>query len=270
MELLGFHPRDNAPQPELRGTEWPSETKRRERWSHLQSDHVEKFRNGHELVFDAVPPLFLQPIKFELLPNPAAFKSVLEFHSIGPGDGENDERIHAFLESEARGLIAFGPPRTGKTRSVFARLTQLYVWGAADFRWIRAYRLAAIALEDRTLSRPNSPIFSELATFDGNVFIDDLDIAKFTPKYAEALNEMVDYRLSNQLPIIITTVTTGDEFIERVAGRCSRHFKYLAQGIVGRLRESCDCIDFGHGISGQPHFTPMRRTTPIFETNGQR
>lgn len=80
------------------------------------------------------------------------------------------------------------------------------------------------------------------------MFLDDFDVAKFHPKYAEALYRLIDYRVSEELPILLTTQTTADEFVERVAGR-NRHLKCLAQGIVGRLRESCDCIDFGHGIS---------------------
>jgi hypothetical protein len=189
--------------------------------------------------------LYLQPIKFELLPNPAAFKATLEFHNVGPGD--NEEQNKAYLESGARGCIAFGPPGTAKTRSVFARLSQLYVWGDDNLRWIRASELATVAVGE-SLSRPNSPTVSELASFDGNLIIDDLDIAKFSPKYAEALYQIVDYRVSEKLPIIVTTVTTGGEFIDRVAGRCSRHLRYLAEAIVGKLRRSCDCIDFGHGI----------------------
>jgi len=193
--------------------------------------------------------LYLRPIKFELLPNSVASKAILEFHNIGPGDGTNDEQINAYLESHSRGCIAFGPSGTAKTRLIFARLSQLYVWGDSDFRWIRAFELARLALGNDSRDAPNSPPISELATFDGNVFIDDLDVLKFSPKYAEALHQIIDHRVSAELPIVITTVTTGDEFIERVAGRCSRHLRYLAEGIVGKLRRSCDCIDFGHGIS---------------------
>ena len=79
--------------------------------------------------------------------------------------------------------------------------------------------------------------------------VDDLDVPKFSPKYAEALYQIVDHRVSEELSIIITTVTTGDEFVERVAGRRTGHLRYLAEAIVGKLRRSCDCIDFGHGIS---------------------
>ena len=244
MELLEFHPLHTPPYADE--TEWPDEGRRKELWSHLRGGHLKRFSRGPELVIDAVPPLYLQPIRFELLPNPAAFKTMLQFHNVGPGDDEEQNKV--YLESRARGCIAFGPPATAKTRSVFARLSQLYVWGDDSLRWIRAYELATVALGE-SLSRPNSPTVSELATFDGNLFIDDLDIPKFSPKYAEALYQIVDYRVSEKLPIIVTTVTTGDEFVERVAGRCSRHSRYLAEGIVGKLRRSCDCIDFGHGIS---------------------
>jgi len=247
MELLEFHPLHTPPY--TGETDWPSETERNEHWSHLRWGYAKRCRSGRKLVIDAVPALYLQPIKFELLPNPAAFKAMLDFHNIGPGDGTDDEQINAYFKSQARGCIAFGPSGTAKTRLVFARLSQLYVWGDANLRWIRAFELARLALGNESSDAPNSPTISELATFDGNLFIDDLDVPKFSPKYAEALYQIVDHRVSEELPIIITTVTTGDEFVERVAGRCSRHLRYLAEAIAGKLRRSCDCIDFGHGIS---------------------
>jgi len=246
MELLEFHTLHTPTYTEE--IDWPSESERNEHWSHLRWGYAKRCRSGRRLVIDAVPALYLQPIRFELLPNPAAFKAILEFHNVGPGDGTDDEQTNAYCKSRARGCVAFGQTGTAKTRSVFARLSQLYVWGDDNLRWIRAYELATVALGG-DLSRPNSPSVSELATFDGNLFIDDLDVPKFSPKYAEALYQIVDYRVSEKLPIIVTTATTGDEFIDRVAGRCSRHAKYLAEGIVGKLRRSCDCIDFAPGIS---------------------
>ena len=245
MDLFKFDPIDKSPQtPE---DDWPSKDERRERRSHLHWGHIKRFPNGSKRVIDAVPGLFLPPIIYSSLPNVAAFNAILEFHNIGSGDGCDDEQVKRFLKSSARGLIAFGPPRTGKTRAVFARLIQLYVWGAEEFCWVRAYDLAALAF-DKENDGECKQLFARLTTFQENVFFDDFDVAKFHPKYAEALYRLVDYRVSEELPILLTAQTTGDEFVERVASR-NRHLKYLAEGIVGRLRESCDCVDFGHGIS---------------------
>ncbi|HEY2626272.1 MAG TPA: hypothetical protein VGI41_05920 [Candidatus Udaeobacter sp.] len=245
MDLFKFDPIDKPPRtPE---DDWPSEEERRERRSHLEWGHIKCFPKGFRRVIDAVPHIFLEPIIYSSLPNVAAFNAVLAFHSIGPGDGRSPQ-LKLYLKSISRGLIAFGPPRTGKTRSLFARLIQLYVWGAEDFCWIRAYDLAALAL-DKKNDGDCKRLIARLATFQDNVFLDDFDIAKFHPRYAEALYGLVDDRVSEELPILLTTQTTGDEFVERVAGR-NRHLRYLAQSIVGRLRESCDCVDFGHGISG--------------------
>jgi hypothetical protein len=246
MELLQFHPIHAPPRSGEGG--WPSEAKRNERWSQLRSGHVAKFRDCYTRVVDAVPPLFLQAIKFDQLPNPKAFTSVLDFHAIGPGDGENDAQIQAYLKSQAEGLILFGPPRTAKTRAVFGRLSQLYVWGTGEFRWIPGYELARLTVDEENLYHPSS-LFSELARYDEVLFIDDLDVAKFNREHAEALFRLVDYRVSMELSTVVTMVSSGDEFVDRVAGKCSRHIKYLAEGIVGRLRDSCSCVDFGHGMS---------------------
>ena len=140
MELLEFHPLDTPPYADE--TDWPSETERKERWSRLHCGYAKAYR-GIKMVIDAVPALFLRPIKFELLPNPAAFKATLEFHNVGPGDTE--EQNKAYLESGARGCIAFGPTATAKTRSVFARLSQLYVWGDANLRWIPCFRACSFS-----------------------------------------------------------------------------------------------------------------------------
>jgi hypothetical protein len=245
MDLFKFDPIDRPPQ--MADEDWPGEEERNERRSHLEWGHIKRFRNGAKRIIDAVPRLFLQPMIYSSLPNVAAVNAVLDFHNIGPGDGCDDEQVERFLKSTARGLIAFGPPRTGKTRAVFARLIQLYVWGTEEFCWIRACDLAALAL-DKENDGECKRLFARLATFRENVFLDDFDVAKFHWKYAEALYRLVDYRVSEELPILLTTRTTGDEFVQRLAGS-NRHLKYLAEGIVGRLRESCDCIDFGHGIS---------------------
>jgi hypothetical protein len=116
MDLLKFHPTDGPPQA-FPDDDWPSEEERRERLSHLRWGHVKIFGKGRKQVIDTVPPRFLQPIVYSLLPNLAAFKAVLEFHNIGPGDG-TEEQIAAFLKSQARGLIVFGSPRTAKTLAV--------------------------------------------------------------------------------------------------------------------------------------------------------
>jgi hypothetical protein len=244
MDLFKFDPIDRPPQ--MPDEDWPGEEERKERLSHLRWGHRKVFGNGTKQVIDAVPPLFLQQIVYSQLPNLAAFNAVLEFHNIGPGDS-TEEQIAAFLKSQARGLIAFGPPRTAKTRAVFARLSQLYVWGAETFSWIRGYDLATLAL-DRERNGECKQLFARLAEFQENLFIDDLDVAKFQSNYAEALYRLVDYRVSEQLSIIVTTQTTGDEFVDRVGGR-SRYLRYLAQGIAGRLRQSCDCVDFAPGAS---------------------
>jgi len=181
------------------------------------------------------------------LPNVDAYNAVQDFHNVSPGDGSDEEQVAKYLKSSVRGLIAFGPPRTGKTRAVFARLTQLCVWGDSHFCWARAHDLAALAL-DKEKDYEFRRLCARFTRFDGEVFLDDFDVAKFHPRYAEALYRLVDYRVSEKLSIVLTTQTTGDEFVDRVAGR-NRHLKYLAEGIVGRLRESCDCVDFGYGIS---------------------
>ena len=94
MELLEFHPLHTPPY--AGETEWPEETIRKERWSRLNCGYAKSCRSGRKLVIDAVPALYLRPIKFELLPNPGAFKSTLEFHDVGPGDGTNDDQIKAY------------------------------------------------------------------------------------------------------------------------------------------------------------------------------
>jgi hypothetical protein len=125
MDLLKFHPTDGPPQA-FSDIDRPSEEERKERLSHLRWGHVRVFGKGRKQVIDAVPSLFLQPVIYSSLPSVTAFKAVLEFHNIGPGDG-TEEQVAAFLKSQARGLIVFGSPRTAKTLAVFARMSQLYV-----------------------------------------------------------------------------------------------------------------------------------------------
>lgn len=126
MDLFKFNPIDKPPQkPE---DDWPSEEERRELWSHVYTGHIKRFPNGYKKVIDAVPPLFLQPIIYSSLPNVAAFNAVLEFHSIGPGDGGNDALVEAFLKSSGRGSLRSDLQEAAK-RGRFSRDLSNFTFG---------------------------------------------------------------------------------------------------------------------------------------------
>lgn len=93
-------------------------------------------------------------------------------------------------------------------------------------------------------SEPRDEIFDRLAEFDGNLFIDDLDLPKFNTRYAEELYRLIDIRVANRLSVVATMRTIGNRFIEKVAGKRSSDLIDIAQAIVARLRETCDSVDF--------------------------
>ncbi|MDQ6625994.1 MAG: hypothetical protein M3Y69_07640 [Verrucomicrobiota bacterium] len=95
---------------------------------------------------------------------------------------------------------------------------------------------------------PNYRLIDELACEDKRLFIDDFDLAPFTTDYAEQLYRLIDYRVANEMPVVVILHSAANEFVNNVAGR-NRHVRAFAEGISHRLRDSCDTVDFDYDPS---------------------
>jgi DNA replication protein DnaC len=75
------------------------------------------------------------------------------------------------------------------------------------------------------------------------LLIDDLDKAKFTPSYAEALFELIETRTSENRPTIVTCQLGGAELLDKLSHE-QPSLRAHAEAIVRRLRDFSEVFDF--------------------------
>lgn len=134
-----------------------------------------------------------------------------------------------------RGLLLTGPTGTGKTRTAFAILQQLHMKGEkiAVLDCVTfAHECAARFSDGRGEAWVNG--LSKIQI----LFLDDFDKAKFTERVEAELFGIIERRIANCLPIVITTQKVGDGIVSKFSDR-SR-----GEAVVRRLREFCQVVIF--------------------------
>jgi DNA replication protein DnaC len=162
------------------------------------------------------PPAFLET-EIGKLPSPATSDTVLEW------------------KFNSRGLILYGPTRSGKTRSAWLLIKQIFMQGKtikvmdsmAGFEYAAVFSGGAGTALDWIQSRSNC----------GLLFMDDVFKVKLTDSFEAALFAVVDHRMNHQLPIIATLNDTGDTLAARMTDDRGNPF-------IARLKEMCDTIIF--------------------------
>ena len=205
---------------------------------------ADEIRQSRTYMYERVPEIYRQTDP-QKLPNRAAY-----------------DRLMA-MDMHARGVVAFGPTGSGKTRAVYDKLMAdhyvparsedgpcFYAVNAVDLServriqsfkepdrlaaYLRALRSES---EDEELDDSTLP-YAEL------LFIDDLHVAKFTPRYAEELYRIVEHRTRAGRPLLITCQMVGDKLVEKLAGD-NPAMRETAEAIVRRIREFCEPVNFG-------------------------
>jgi len=139
-----------------------------------------------------------------------------------------------------RGLILVGPPRTGKTRSVWLLLQRLYVEQGYT---VKAYSGTHWAVE--VMSRYGEPSslrrwYEMLVTVDV-LFLDDPFKVRMTEAQELALWSVFDERSAYCKPILLTCNTDGNTLKMRMteSGAVER-----ADALISRIREFCEPVSF--------------------------
>jgi DNA replication protein DnaC len=135
----------------------------------------------------------------------------------------------------SQGLLVHGDTGRGKTRAVFQLLRRLHFdegrkiirFGANDF---------GAECSKRFFDGDGSAWIAGLVKADV-LFLDDLGKDRFTDRVESALFGLVEGRMSNLRPIIVTTNFFGDALASKMTGD-------RGQPLVRRLRESCQDVAF--------------------------
>jgi len=144
------------------------------------------------------------------------------------------------LDGPRPGLVCFGTTGRGKTRSVYARLTELYLENGLKF-----IEIAADRMTDCIVKRIRDSSLDEQKSDWMNVdllFIDDLHNARWTPRCSTELLSVVKHRVDHGRWIVITTQLIGDDLADKIATESGD--MQQAQAIIRRLREKCRPVDF--------------------------
>lgn len=207
---------------------------------------IEASSNRHyrrSLLEIKVAPIYLEPIDLARIPNKYAYDQVMSWFR--PLPKEHGLTNIGVAKHYGRGLLCFGKTGAGKTRSVLARLIDLFVYKNIDFIAEPSLRLYSNivsyarsdpdSVEDLVMNLIKTPI----------LLIDDICKIKLTPRFGQELYRVIEQRTNRYSPIITTTQLTGDSLIDKWTGK-DEGMRDIAEAIVRRLREFCEPINFDY------------------------
>ena len=153
------------------------------------------------------------------------------------------EQLEAVLgwQYGPEGLLLIGPTGAGKTRCAYLLLKRLLDEG----RRIVAFDCVRFGHDCARRFRDGSgEDWSDgLAKVD-LVFFDDLGKGRFTERVEAELFAVVERRLANKLPCIVTTNMTGRSLVAKASHE-------RGEPLVRRLRESCRVVVFGRSTDAE-------------------
>ena len=141
------------------------------------------------------------------------------------------------------GLLLHGASGVGKTTSAYLVIERsLDHWQpiGRETPAVIAWRAADLGRTISELSRGGGDELRDMLDDlcqAGLLFIDDLDKARFTPRVESELFDMLEYRETEGMPVVVTTNLKGRE-LEKMFS------KHIGPAIVNRLRRMCIPIDF--------------------------
>ena len=133
-----------------------------------------------------------------------------------------------------RGLILTGPGGTGKTRCALLLVKRLVL---DEGREACVFLGNQFAQACQTAWMDNGPAWSQRLNTVEVLFLDDLAKSKFTERVEAELFGIVEMRMANLLPTIITTNTVGGTLKSKLSAD-------RGEPLIRRLRECCQCITF--------------------------
>ena len=181
-----------------------------------EEEKVKQARQREELIRKNVPKLFLTTDLVRL--SPSALKATLAWCAEAPS---------------TQGLILIGPTNGGKTRLLWEAYKALVRRGVTvrvhTETDLRNLLLKSGTLEAREELRRRLKRVAVLA-------LDDLGKTKLTEAAEELIFDLVDYRYTRELPLIVTTQHGGDKLAQRFAD--------VANGaaFARRLRDTCRIV----------------------------
>lgn len=171
----------------------------------------------------------------------------IEFRLQSESNGETDltrlqaeapllDKLLAWADSDRkRGLLLRGPTGTSKTRAMWRLLRILWEQGVY-FRVVTSTLLEAECQKARDEGSLESWI--RCLKRVPVLFWDDLGKMRFFPSTEAVVFDVLDGRMNEHRPVLITTEDTGETLAARLSG-------HVAEAFIRRLRDYCTCLEFG-------------------------
>lgn len=159
---------------------------------------------------------------------PAVYRELISGHALPPAVNRRAyDRVQSFTASTEKGMVLVGPSGSGKTLALWAKARDLERSGvnpvflsAVEF----ARRLASSA---RDLERNNWLASCRV------LIVDDVGKEKLTNAVASLMWEVLDARVNERRPTLISTRFKGHGFVERFSDAV------IGEDIRGRISDSC-------------------------------
>jgi len=148
-------------------------------------------------------------------------------------DRQHYERVLRWTASHERGMVLTGPSGIGKTLSMWALARDLEKAGVRPLFFSAVEFARKLATAARDLEKAEWLMSARV------LMIDDLGKEKLSSAVAALVWEVVDARVNNRRPTIVSTRFRASEFVARFAD------PVLGEDIRGRIADGSEHIVFG-------------------------
>jgi len=165
-----------------------------------------------------------------------------EYQESDPAKIPNQNALRKVLawKPGPRGLFLTGPTRHGKTRSVWMLLRRIML--TTDLR-VRAYNGVkwSVAVSNAFRETDQTEGFLERIVSTDILLLDDLAKMGFTETQVRAIYGVIEERMANRKPTLITCNSTGKDLLNRLPPTWRGED---GESLLARVRESSENIQF--------------------------
>lgn len=149
---------------------------------------------------------------------------------------------HDFHAKEKNGLFLYGDIGTGKTRTAWQVMKQWIMQGhtyIATTGIALSNKISELSGSDATGLRE----YKELLGQAKLLFIDDFGKGIVSERILQELHEVMDIRLGQKMPLLITSNYTKDDLVDMAARKGLD--EVTIEGLFRRIKGPCQDVDFG-------------------------
>jgi hypothetical protein len=159
---------------------------------------------------------------------PAVYRDLISGHALPTAVNRRAyDRVQGFTASTDKGMVLVGPSGSGKTLALWAKARDLEKSG------VRPVFLSAVEFARRLASSARDLERANWLASCRVLIVDDVGKEKLTNAVASLMWEVLDARVNERRPTLISTRFKGTGFVERFTDAV------IGEDIRGRISDSC-------------------------------